>query len=134
MKVSIRKIQKGDALKLASIDDDDWKALLSIGTPSFIECDWKRDCCYVAEIESNLVGFIYGFLLPNGTLIPEMIYVHPDYRTMGIGTMLLEYLEKESGCTHSMIFYNKSLRNYYKKRGYSVGENLEVALKELILS
>ena len=44
----------------------------------------------------------------------------------------MEYLEKESGCTSSMIFYNTTLHNYYAKRGYTVGENLETVMKSLV--
>ena len=64
--------------------------------------------------------------------LPEMLYVRSEYRKAGIGTQLLEYLEKESGCTSSMIFYNTTLHNYYAKRGYTVGENLETAMKSLV--
>ena len=61
-----------------------------------------------------------------------MLYVRSEYRKAGIGTQLLEYLEKESGCTSSMIFYNTTLHNYYAKRGYTVGENLETVMKSLV--
>ena len=129
----IRKVRKSDTFKLAIVADDEWKPKMSMMAPSFAKCDGKIERCYVAEVEGVLVGFIYGFVLPNGMLIPEMLYVRSEYRKMGIGTKLLEYLEKESGCMNSMIFYNKSLHDYYSKRGYRVGENLEVALKEFTL-
>lgn len=43
--------------------------------------------------------------------------------------MLVEKLESSADCTASMIFYHKSLRDYYSKMGYQVGDALEVAMK-----
>ena len=132
MSISIRKVRKTDLFDLACLADDEWKPKLTAFAPSFSRCDGKIERCYVAEESGKLVGFIYGFVLPNGLLLPEMLYVHTDYRKKGIGTLLLEYLEKESGCNSSLIFYNNSLHNYYSKRGYMVGENLEAAMKVLV--
>lgn len=132
MGIIIRGVRKTDYFDLACLADDEWEPKLSVIAPSFAKCDGKIERCYVAEESGKLVGFIYGFVLPNGLLLPEMLYVCSDYRKKGIGTLLLEHLEKESGCNSSMIFYNNSLHNYYSKRGYMVGENLEAAIKTLV--
>lgn len=132
MGVIIRPIKKTDLLSLECIANDEWASKLSMLAPSFAKCDGKIERCYVAEKSNELIGFIYGFVLPNGLLLPEMLYVRSEYRESGIGTRLLEYLEKESGCTSSMIFYNTTLHDYYAKRGYTVGENLETAMKSLV--
>lgn len=86
--------------------------------------------CYLAFNDNILVGFIYGFVLPNKTLLPQWLYVLPPYRKHGIGTALLKELEEKSNCTASMIFYNKDLHNYYSNMGYETGNNLETAIKE----
>lgn len=85
----------------------------------------------VALINDTIVGYIYGFALPNRTLIPEFMYVRPEFRKQGIGENLLKELENNSGCNVSMIFYHKSLHDYYEKLGYATGSNLETALKEI---
>lgn len=87
--------------------------------------------CLVAEADGDIVGFIYGFVLPNKTLIPEFMYVVPNARKNGVGAELIKQLELTSGCTASMIFYNKSLHCFYEHQGYLAGENLEVAVKEI---
>ena len=132
MDIIIREVRKSDLFAPACLADDEWKPKLSVLAPSFSRCDGKIERCYVAEDSGELVGFIYGFVLPNGLLLPEMLYVCTEYRKMGIGTLLLDHLEQESGCNSSMIFYNNSLHNYYSKRGYMVGENLETAIKTLV--
>lgn len=132
MGVIIRPVKKADMFRLACLANDEWASKLSMLAPSFAQCDGKIERCYVAERSDELIGFIYGFALPNGLLLPEMLYVRSEFRRAGIGTQLLEYLEKESGCTNSMIFYNTTLHDYYAKRGYLVGENLETAVKNLV--
>ena len=132
MNVFIRPVKKTDVFSLACLANDEWASKLSMLAPSFTKCDGKIERCYVAEKPNELIWFIYGFVLPNGLLLPEMLYVRSEYRKAGIGTQLLEYLEKESGCTSSMIFYNTTLHDYYAKRGYIVGENLETAMKSLV--
>ena len=131
MNVIIRPVKKTDMLSLTILANDEWASKLSMMAPSFAGCDGKIERCYVAEEADKIIGFIYGFVLPNGLLLPEMLYVRSEYRKTGIGTQLLAHLEKESGCSSSMIFYNNTLHNYYAKRGYIVGENLKTAMKDL---
>lgn len=99
----------------------------------FINMDTNNpvEKCLVAEVDGNIVGFVYGFILPNETLIPELMYINPHYRKKGIGSALIRQLEIHSNCAVSMIFYNKSLHEYYQKQGYQSGDNLEVAMKEI---
>ena len=87
--------------------------------------------CILALDGAKIVGYIYGFALPNKTLIPEFLYVLPAYRKNGIGKMLVEKLESSTNCISSMIFYHKSLRDYYCRMGYQVGDALEVAIKDI---
>ena len=131
MSVIIREANSADLLDLATLADDEWKAKISGLAFTLVKCDGVIERCYVAVDSNKLVGFIYGFVLPNKMLLPEMLYVCSEYRKSGIGTMLLEHLEKCSECTCSMIFYNKSLHDYYAKRGYDIGGNLETAMKNL---
>ena len=131
MNVIIRPVNKTDILSLTNLANDEWAPKLSMLAPSFVTCDGIIERCYVAEEENEIIGFIYGFDLPNGLLLPEMLYVRSEYRRAGIGTQLLIHLEKDSGCSSSLIFYNNTRHNYYAKRGYIVGENIEAAMKDL---
>ena len=89
-----------------------------------------RENCFVAYDETMLVGYAYGGTLCD-TLYPQFMFVKESYRNRGIGKMLMERLEQESGCTVSMIFYHKSLSNHYKKQGYEIGTELETAIKQI---
>ncbi len=131
MSIVIRKAEKVDFLDLAMLADDEWKPKIRTLALSLMKCDGNIERCYVAEDDGQIVGFIYGFVLPNKMLLPEMLYVRTEHRKAGIGTLLIQHLEKDSGCTCSMIFYNKSLHDFYSRRGYLTGENLETAIKSL---
>lgn len=130
MAVVYRAFEHDDCLELASLSDDEWVSTHSSVAFSLLKNN-SVEQCYVAADEGQIVGYIYGFVLPNGTLIPEFLYVLPNYRKQGIGKELLKKLENESNCSNSMIFYNSSLHDYYAKQGYNTGENLETALKDL---
>ncbi len=133
MEISIRNYKKADYLPIMMLDDDKWKEqLLSIGS-SLMHSDDDTDVLIflLAEIKDSIVGFVYGFKLPNRMLIPEFLYVKPEYRHQGIGKMLLKELEKQSGCNTSQIYYHKSLHDYYKNQGYLAGDNLEIAIKDI---
>lgn len=89
-----------------------------------------RENCFVAYDETMLVGYAYGGTLCD-TLYPQFMFVKESYRNRGVGKMLMERLEQESGCTVSMIFYHKSLSNHYKKQGCEIGTELETAIKQI---
>ena len=130
MDILIREYNKDDGLSLLSISNDEWKFAIN-NIVMLMENENSVEKCLVAEVKGHVVGFIYGFVLPNKTLIPELIYVTPDFRKYGIATKLIKRLESISGCTAAMIFYNKSLHNFYEHQGYQLGDNLEVAMKPI---
>jgi len=130
MGVEIRGYNRHDRFALMSISDDEWQPQI-ISTVMSMKEKNSIEKCLVAEANGDIVVFIYGFVLPNKTLIPEFMYVVPNSRKNGVGTALIKQLESTSGCTASMIFYNNSLHCYYERQGYQTGENLEVAMKEI---
>ena len=132
MSILIREFCDLDYTSLMMLSNDEWNIGISSITASLKGKKNNVESCLVAEDDKQIIGFIYGFILPNKTLITEFIYVIPNYRNKGVGRMLLEELEKRSACTVSMIFYNKTLREHYAKQGYVVGDSLETAIKRLV--
>ena len=131
MSITYREYNDHDWIQLMCLAEDEWKETVQeIGKSLKIQ---KSEIikAFVALDIDTLVGFIYGFTLPNGLLLPQYMYVTKDYRRQGVGEQLLKLLEKESGCNTSMVFYNISLHDHYSKLGYDSGQNLETALKEL---
>lgn len=106
------------------------EALLVSGSLSLLECDGAIS--FVALSDGLPVGFNVGFILPSGVLLPEGMYVDPDYRKRGIAKMLSEALENASGCSVSIAYYKKELAPYYDRLGYNTG-NVVVGIKEIKL-
>lgn len=135
MSIELRKFQKDDFCGIISLSDDQWGAthynLASSMVKTINNIGNNIEHCILALDGAQIVGYIYGFALPNKILIPEFLYVIPSYRKHGVGKKLVKELETSTDCTVSMIFYNKSLRDYYNKMGYKVGEDLEVAVKDI---
>ena len=128
MDIEIRDYNRHDSSALMSISCDEWKPAIISVVKSMQETN-SIEKCLVAEADGEIVGFIYGFALPNKTLIPEFMYVMPSSRKKGVGAALIKHLESTSGCASSMIYYTKSLHCFYERQGYEAGENLEVAVK-----
>lgn len=132
MNLIIREYTEQDWFDIMSISKDQWaKAITSTALSLLKNYDGEVLKTFLAICDNSVVGFIYGFILPSQTLIPEFMYIKPEYRHQGIAQKLLFELEIKSGCKSSMIFYHNSLHDFYKMQGYQSGENLEVAMKEL---
>lgn len=131
--IEVRPYRDGDSSSLFWLCSDEWADTIAATAAQLKKCyDGNAVRCYIAETtDGMIVGFVYGFVLPNDVLIPELLYVDPEYRRSGIGSRLLNRLEQESGCTSAMVFYNKSLHGYYEHLGYLTGGNIEAAMKKL---
>ena len=133
MEINIREYTKDDWFELITISDDEWAdTIRSLSFSLLREYDGEILKTILAFCDEKIAGFIYGFILPNQALIPEFMYIKPECRHNRIAQKLLAELEKQSGCSASMIFYNKSLHDFYQNQGYLVGDNLEVAMKTLM--
>ena len=75
MGVELRKFEKGDYLNLATLSDDQWKELHFKIATSMMKATENIEHCILALDSAKIVGYIYGFALPNKTLIPEFLYV-----------------------------------------------------------
>lgn len=131
MEIKYRAFQRDDTISLMQLcSKTEWEfAVIEIAKSLIKNIEIAK--CYLAEKDYEVIGFVYGFALPNNLLVPHFIYVSPEYRKNGIAKKLLFMLEKESNCKNSIIYYNKSLHDYYSQCGYESSDALEVAQKEL---
>lgn len=130
--IIIRKFQMLDLAELETIcDKSDWYyPQISMTPAALLKYNAYRENCYVAYDGSTLIGYVYAGVLCN-TLYPQFMFVRETYRMQGVGTKLMDALEKGSGCSVSLIYYNKELSDYYRKQNYEIGTNLEVGMKQI---
>lgn len=131
MDIKYRAFEKGDFMDLATIADDEWQSNHRSVAEAMMRTSGNIEHCVLAFDNDTPVGYVYGFALPNRTLIPEFLYVKVSHRKNGIAKVLIETLERTTGCTASMVFYNRALHNFYSHLGYYAGKQIEVAVKEL---
>jgi ribosomal protein S18 acetylase RimI-like enzyme len=85
-------------------------------------------CALVVERDSQLVGFLFGFLTnarpPVGYI--HLLGIHPDFRRRGIGRLLYAKFEEDSragGCTTLKAMTtpgNESALAFHKALGFNV--------------
>lgn len=131
MKYHIRPYEKNDLLSIASISEDDEYAQIHFQIAmSMDKANEELEKLFVAIVDEQIVGYIYGFVIPGKIAYPQFLYVIDNYRKNGLGTALLKKYEEESHTPTSMIYYRQELHDYYSSLGYLAGNN-EVAIKQL---
>lgn len=131
-KIEIRRLTQDDYFSIIELaPDDEYMAQMFISIANAVKSNFDGiSYIYGAFVDSLIIGFIYGFVLPNKTLLPQYLYVDAEYRGNKIGNRLLKTLETDSECSCSLAYFEKGLSNYYEKQGYTIGNNV-VAMKEL---
>ncbi len=86
---------------------------------------------YIAEIESKVIGTVMaGYDGHRGWIYS--LAVLPEYRSAGVGTLLLQYAEaalSQMGCMKinlQIMAENKSVKEFYIKNGYMVEERVSM--------
>ena len=131
MSIEYRKLNyKEDIALFSDFPDDECFETNITNICSLKELDESTFVAVVAVEDYRILGYAFGYILPSKTLLPMFLYVIPERRGQGIGVNITRRLEKESGCSCSMIYFNPDKREYYERQGYRVGKQL-VALKEI---
>lgn len=85
---------------------------------------------YVCKEEDNVLG--YMILKLDGVVWVEQIFVDPNYRRMGVGSLLYEKAEEVSAKLGSDTLYNyvhpnnEAMINFLKDKGYTVLNLIEI--------
>lgn len=130
--VFIRKLKKSELKKFQDI----FKTSVTNGFPEYSQRIIKffTSSKYVKEMfqlplkigayENNqLIGFILANTYGGGVLYIHWLAVLKDFRRKGIGTMLLDAIEKESlkkGFHNIQFHTDKRNLGFYKKRGFEI--------------
>lgn len=89
----------------------------------------KKDKLFIAEQDGDIIGYailIASYSLEFGGIFTELdeLFIKPDYRSQGIGTRFIKWLEnsaKESGSKVlglEATLSNEKAQNLYKRLGY----------------
>lgn len=87
-------------------------------------------CTVVAEIDGIIVGF--GDIDDTGYL--DRLYVHSDFRHMGIATAVCDELERSVTATKYITHASVTARGFFEKRGYRAVRKQQVERKGVFLT
>ena len=99
----------------ADLDPEDWRPRLA------------RNTALVAEEDGALLGF--AELSPEGAV--DMLYVHPAAAGQGVGSMLIDALERLAGgrgVSKLNVDASDSARGFFEKRGYAAQQRNSVSV------
>jgi ribosomal protein S18 acetylase RimI-like enzyme len=123
--VKIRRLTSSDVASTLGI----WWANIPDKNVMVSQLESPLDLSFIAEYEGILVGFVLAKLEfsgypTTGTGIVFLMAVNPDYQKHGIGTMLIEALEKYAGSkeisTIRVVVPQTDVKNikYFSKVGF----------------
>lgn len=92
-----------------------------------------NDVCYIAIDKGNIVGYIFGEYYTNDKysafanigdkfFFINEIFVHPDYRSKGIGKKLFSLIEKEVKDNVTCITLGTATKDYQKILNFYIKE------------
>lgn len=131
MEVVFREIVKKDLIEV-------WELLEQLKPISEIQPEWFEPDVDDAWTEYNsigIVGIYEGKIIAFGSIIIENkirgyrschledIVVDEEYRSKGVGTLLMDYINKKAeknGCYRVTLFCREGLIPFYEKAGYEV--------------
>ena len=103
----------------------------------------KTKFIYVAEIDAEIVGYLYGYITNDSTLLNvksylDALYIKEEYRHLGIANNLIQEFKKWSIKNNakkievSVMYENKIAKSLYKKHNFNVvKETLECDINKI---
>ncbi len=102
----------------------------------------KKNEILVATMKDKVVGFaIYETTFLNGYYL-KLIAIDPSQRSLGIGSRLMQTLEKETRKSKNVLYlcvtdFNKGAQKFYKKRGYEkvgrLSDHIKKGIDEILM-
>lgn len=136
--INIRLANENDKLQVVELSKE-WESENSTYGFRSDELEYiNENRCFVAQINDKVIGYLFGkvfeskqmkSVMSEGTPYFELeeLYVTPKYRSMGVGSMLYDYLEnilKDEKITQMVLStatkdYESILNFYIKRKGMS---------------
>lgn len=129
--ISFRSATKDDISELVRLDSLCFPKSLAYGAHVFKDIiDWRGSFHIVAEHKGKIVGFVAA--IPDGIFAHFItLDVHPDYRRMGLGNLLMEKVEQMAKSKNLKLAVlevetdNEAAINLYIARGYEISGRLK---------
>jgi ribosomal protein S18 acetylase RimI-like enzyme len=138
--VNVRKVRENDLLKVVRLSELWVTESITYGMGANTEELFRKfigDYFWVAEVDSNVVGYIIGTVhaseglavIGKGERYLEVdeVYVHPDYRSQNIGHAMVDKLlqtAESNGVTRSIVYSAskqwQKIVGFFEKHGFKM--------------
>lgn len=121
----IRKVRSRDLQSIKRISDIRLREDYTLELLSYF-IEKHSECFHVAEVDSEVVGFVIGVPLDNRTLRILMLAVLEEYSRSGIGTSLFEKcieharVRMMTALNLEVSTVNEEAFEFYRNRGFKV--------------
>ncbi|MGD7054242.1 GNAT family N-acetyltransferase [Sutcliffiella horikoshii] len=116
--LEVRAYRKEDFLAINQLNEEEkWNNLVE-NKENAREAWNHSNIAYVAEINGQLVGYIRGLTDQSITLYICELLIDRNYRGLGIGEILLNYVHDLYPMTRIEMLANSDSRTYYEQKGY----------------
>lgn len=100
----------------------------------------EKGSIFVIEDKKKIIGYAiiinyWSNELGGNVLFIDEIYIHPDYRDIGVGTNFINYLIKNKisssvGIQLEITKSNKKAKNFYEKLGFDLSDRIHMIYKK----
>lgn len=100
----------------------------------------EKGSIFVIEEKEKIIGYAiiinyWSNEFGGNILFIDEIYIHPDYRNIGIGTNFINYLIKNKinssvGIQLEVNKSNKNAKNFYEKLGFNLSDKIHMIYKK----
>lgn len=143
MDLLIRRMKQEDISRITKIARESWHEtydgiiprtiqdnfLAEAYNEKMLEKRYQRTPFYVAELKKEIVGFVnYSNINNDGSIELSAIYLHPQYKSQGIGSKLLD--KGKQDLKPELIFVNVETenvigKNFYIAKGFQIVDEFD---------
>jgi GNAT superfamily N-acetyltransferase len=127
--LEVRNYRKEDFIHINKLNaDEKWNNLVENESTKGA---WNNsNIAYVAELDGQLVGYIRGLTDKSITLYICEVLINQNYRGLGIGEVLLDYVHGLYPTTRIEMLANSTSRTFYEQKGYRTFYGFRKTYKE----
>ncbi|MGM0834627.1 MAG: GNAT family N-acetyltransferase [Bacillota bacterium] len=128
--LEVRNYRKEDFVHINKLNaDEKWNNLVENNESTKGAWD-NSNIAYVAELNGQLVGYIRGLTDKSITLFICEVLISRNYRGLGIGEVLLDYVHSLYPTTRIEMLANSTSRTFYEQKGFRTFYGFRKTYKE----
>ncbi|MGD6834830.1 GNAT family N-acetyltransferase [Sutcliffiella halmapala] len=128
--LEVRNYREEDFIHINKLNSEEkWNNL--VGNKRSTKGAWdSSNIAYVAELNGQVIGYVRGLTDKSITLFICEVLISQNYRGLGIGEVLLNYVHSLYPTTRMEMLANSTSRTYYEQKGFRTFYGFRKTYKE----